>query len=196
MTKRNAPWECACCPDDLSAAAESPAKFEARPLPGHGVKVPFRRFSPIAVRPREGPLTERAADAQPRRLEPVFMPPFGRWCSGGRYRAKTTQRSRQGQPASGRCDPLAGDRHSVRELIGEWIVYPFGTRMRAKHTGRPGGAAPVSAIAAAPLAPRPRDNNREKRPHSPRSIAAEISDCCGQYHASFRQYHVSLSTGR
>src|SRR6516162_11259713 len=115
--------------------------------------------------------------------ERVLLPPFGHWCSGGRYRAKTTQRSRHGQPASGRCDPLTGDRHRVRELIGEWIVYPFGTRMRETHRSA-GGAAPVSAIAAAPLAPRPRDNSREKRPHSLRSIAAEISDCCRQYHAS------------
>jgi len=48
-----------------------------------------------------------------------------------------------------------------------------------------GRAAPMSAIAAAPLPPRPRGNQREKRPHSLRSIAAEISDCCRQYHASF-----------
>jgi len=127
--------------------------------------------------------------------ERVLLPPFGHWCSGGRYRAETTRRSRHGQPASGRCDPLTGDRHRVRELIGEWIVYPFGTRMRETHRSA-GGAAPVSAIAAAPLAPRPRDNSREKRPHSLRSIAAEISDCCRQYHASFQQYHMSLSTGR
>jgi hypothetical protein len=56
-----------------------------------------------------------------------------------------------------------------------------------------GRAAPMSAIAAAPLL---RGNNREKRPHSLRSIAAEISDCRRQYHASFQQYHVSSSTGR
>jgi hypothetical protein len=29
-----------------------------------------------------------------------------------------------------------GDRHHVRELIREWIVYPFGTRMRERR--RPG----------------------------------------------------------
>jgi hypothetical protein len=37
----------------------------------------------------------------------------------------------------------------------------------------------MSAIAAAPLPPRTRGNNREKRPHSLRSIAAEISDVAG-----------------
>jgi hypothetical protein len=50
----NARWGCACCPVDLSAGGESRAKFEARPLSGYGVKVWFRRVSPVAVRPGEG----------------------------------------------------------------------------------------------------------------------------------------------
>ena len=49
----------------------------------------------------------------------------------------------------------------------------------------------LGAIAAVPLL-----RGRAKRPHSLRSIAAEISDCRRQYHASFQQYHVSSSTGR
>ena len=36
MTRRSARWGCACCTADLSASAESPAKFEARPLSGRG----------------------------------------------------------------------------------------------------------------------------------------------------------------
>jgi hypothetical protein len=54
----------------------------------------------------------------------------------------------------------------------------------------------MSAIAAPPLAPRRRGNNREKRPHSLCSIAAEIFDCCGNIARLFQQYHASLSTGR
>src|SRR5690348_16180690 len=34
----------------------------------------FRRVSPVAPRPREGPLTKPIAGAQPRRLERVLMP--------------------------------------------------------------------------------------------------------------------------
>src|SRR5438105_3645591 len=65
-------------------------------------------------------------------------------------------------------DPSTVDRHRVRELIREWIVYPSSTRMREPR--RP-GAPPMSAMAAAPLLPRPRGNKREKRSHSLRSIA-------------------------
>ena len=36
LTRQNARWGCACCPADLSAVAESPAKFEARPLSSRG----------------------------------------------------------------------------------------------------------------------------------------------------------------
>jgi hypothetical protein len=37
----------------------------------------YRRVSPIAVRPGEGPLTEPTADARACRWEPVKMPQFG-----------------------------------------------------------------------------------------------------------------------
>jgi hypothetical protein len=62
--RRNARWGCACCHTDLS-----------------GVKVRFRRVSPVAPRPREGPLTEPTAGAQPWPRERVLMPhnrPCGR----------------------------------------------------------------------------------------------------------------------
>src|SRR6516225_9618137 len=36
----------------------------------------LRRVSPVAPRPREGPLTEPIAGAQPRQQERVLMPPF------------------------------------------------------------------------------------------------------------------------
>jgi hypothetical protein len=35
-----------------------------------------------------------------------------------------------------RCDPSTVDRHRMRELIREWIVYPFSARMREPR--RPG----------------------------------------------------------
>ena len=57
-----------------------------------------------------------------------------------------------------RCDPSTVDRHRVRELIREWIVYPYSTRMR--EPPRPGRVAPMSVIAAAPLPPQPRGNNK------------------------------------
>ena len=34
----------------------------------------YRRVSPVAVRPGEGPLTERTAGVQPAQSERVFMP--------------------------------------------------------------------------------------------------------------------------
>ena len=66
-------------------------------LRGFSGKVRNRRFSPIAVRPREGPLTERAADAQPRRLEPVFM----RHSCHSRHQLGSAQLG-----GSGRCEAL------------------------------------------------------------------------------------------
>ena len=52
------------------------------------------------------------------------------------------------------------------ELIREWIVYPFGIRTREPR--RRERRRVMSAIAAAPLAPQPRGNDREKQP-PPRS---------------------------
>ena len=37
-------------------------------------RVGFRRVSPVALRPREGPLTEPIAGPQPRSQERVFVP--------------------------------------------------------------------------------------------------------------------------
>jgi hypothetical protein len=72
-------------------------ELEARPLFGRGVKVRFRRVSPIAVCPGEGPVTEPTADAQPWPRECVLMPHFGH------CRSRTHQRfSLSGKPALGR----------------------------------------------------------------------------------------------
>ena len=47
-------WGCACCPADLSASAESPAKFEARPLSGRGSLWVWTSTQPgVASRPSE-----------------------------------------------------------------------------------------------------------------------------------------------
>src|SRR5271163_4350891 len=104
------------------------------------------------------PLYSRRLTKRPMGEDAPFRPlVFRRSISGLDYATVEA-----GAAASGRCDPLTADRHRVRELIREWIVYLFGTRMRET----PAGRAPLGAIAAAPLAPRPRGNNREKRPHS------------------------------
>src|SRR6516162_5733795 len=68
----------ACNPADLSAVAESPAKFEARPLSSRGVKV-----RSVAECPDQGPLTEPAADARPRGWGLIFLPHSSHPCSSG-----------------------------------------------------------------------------------------------------------------
>jgi hypothetical protein len=49
--------------------------------------------------------SRRSTAGGSRRALWVNMPPFGHWCSGGRYRASTTRRSRQGQPLPGGANP-------------------------------------------------------------------------------------------
>ena len=63
------PLGCACCPADLSAVAESPAKFVARPLASRGVKVRFRRICPFPRAPANvpGPTTAEAPITGPAR---------------------------------------------------------------------------------------------------------------------------------
>ena len=54
LTKRNARRGCACCPANLSAVAESPAKFEARPLSSRGSLWVWTSTQPgVASRPSE-----------------------------------------------------------------------------------------------------------------------------------------------
>jgi hypothetical protein len=61
-------------PDGTGAVLRRIALGRTYPFQGEGGKVWNRRFSPVAVRPAEGPLTEPTAGAQPWRRELVFMP--------------------------------------------------------------------------------------------------------------------------
>jgi len=59
---------------DLSAVAESPAKFEARPLSRRGVKVGFRRSAAIHRDEGEGSLATQSRRSLPSIAIPACAP--------------------------------------------------------------------------------------------------------------------------
>jgi hypothetical protein len=74
------------------AAGEASDRFGSNlPVPGESGKDRNRRVSPVVPRPREGPLTEPTAGAQPRPKERVLMPHSGHWpmASGQARRVET-----------------------------------------------------------------------------------------------------------
>jgi hypothetical protein len=82
LTRRNARCGCVCCPADLSPAAESPVKFEPRPLSGRGVKVPIR------------PKADSLCTGTNRQFAPRTIPRRSRGCLGnGAFRWAKLARS-------------------------------------------------------------------------------------------------------
>ena len=64
---------------NLTPSRRTTAFGRTCPLRGEGGKVWNRRVSPVAVRPGEGPLTERTAGVEPAQSERVFMPQRRPW---------------------------------------------------------------------------------------------------------------------
>ena len=115
LTRRNARWGCACCPADLSAVAESPAKFEARPLSSRGSLWVWTSTQPgVASRPSES-ISRLLGPALPPTcvIKPLSI---GYYPRKPRHRATNGGLVHPGSPARFPPGPHGPVRHDVQSL--------------------------------------------------------------------------------